>query len=64
MSKYTEGEIVVVVANTSSHGFEIGEKVRIKQVDWPIEDAYIAESLGTPKIDWALYETEIDPQFG
>lgn len=62
MHRYEEGDIAVVICNTSDHGFAVDEKVRIKQVDWPIADAYIAESLTEPKHDWAIYYTEIKPQ--
>lgn len=62
MHRYEKGDIAVVICNTSAHGFTDHEKIRIVKVDWPIADAYIAESLTEPKHDWAIYHTEIIPQ--
>ena len=58
MTKYKVGSLVKIVSNKSRHNFNIGEIVRIKNVD--SDGSYVAEDLR--KIDyWFLEEDEFEP---
>lgn len=56
--RFKEGDIVKVVANTTDHDFEIGEHVRIYEVD-DILDEYTAEHLDGRDY-WYLKEEEVE----
>ena len=61
MSEYSEGDIVIVEKNETSHGFEIGEKIRIDRVH-EVKGAYIASSVNNPGNVWAVWGREVRPQ--